>query len=159
MRAISSILIIVICLSSCQDIPSVQKPDNFIDEITMESIIHESVLISSARGYNIAQLKLVGIQPETYIYEKFEIDSLTYAQNLAYYTADIDMYKAMNARVLARVQVELKVNDSLETKEQKEQDSLRKIMVRSAPKSDSLLKKQIPFRKITDSFSRKSKKF
>lgn len=159
MRAISSILIFVICLSSCQDIPSVQKPDNFIDEITMESIIHESVLISSARGYNIAQLKLVGIQPETYIYEKFEIDSLTYAQNLAYYTADIDMYKAMNARVLARVQVELKVNDSLETKEQKEQDSLRKIMVRSAPKSDSLLKKQIPFRKITDSFSRKSKKF
>ena len=159
MRAISSILIFVICLSSCQDIPSVQKPGNFIDEITMESIIHESVLISSARGYNIAQLKLVGIQPETYIYEKFEIDSLTYAQNLAYYTADIDMYKAMNARVLARVQVELKVNDSLETKEQKEQDSLRKIMVRSAPKSDSLLKKQIPFRKITDSFSRKSKKF
>ena len=159
MRAISSILIIVICLSSCQDIPSVQKPDNFIDELTMESIMYESVLISSARGYNTAQLKTVGIQPETYIYEKFNIDSLTYAQNLAYYTADVDLYKSINAKVLAKVQAELKVNDSIERLQKKEQDSLRTLKAREVKarfkQKDSTKFKEIPRRLITDTFSRK----
>jgi len=157
MRALFSILIVIIFLNSCQDIPAVQKPDRFIDETMMEHILYESVLISSARGYNTAQLKIVGIQPETYIYEKYNIDSLTYAQNLAYYTADVDVYKVINSRVLERVRNELKFNDSLETKEQKERDSLRKINVRSLVNKDTLLEKRLPLRTITDTFSRKPK--
>lgn len=153
--------ICIICLSSCQDIPSVEKPGNFIDENTMESILYESVLISSARGYNTGQLKAVGIQPETYIYEKFKIDSLTYAQNLAYYTADVDLYRGINAKVLARVQAELKVNDSIETLQKKEQDSLRTIKAKEVAarfkNKDTVNAREVPRRFITDTFAKRIK--
>ncbi|WP_298329602.1 DUF4296 domain-containing protein [uncultured Dokdonia sp.] len=159
MRGLYALFLGLLCLISCQDIPPVEKPGNFIDENTMESILYESVLISSARGYNVAQLKLLGIQPETYIYDKFDIDSLTYAQNLAYYTADVDLYKGINAKVLARVQAELKVNDSIETVQKKEQDSLRTLKAKEVKakfkQKDSTKFKEIPRRLVTDTFSRK----
>ncbi len=160
MRRLYALLLGFLSLISCQDIPSVEKPDNFIDENTMESILYESVIISSARGYNIAQIKQLGIQPETYIYDKFDIDSLTYAQNLSYYTADVDAYKSLNAKVLNRVKGELKVNDSIESLQKKEQDSLRTLKAREVKarfkQKDSTKFKEIPRRLITDTFSRKN---
>ena len=159
MRGLYALFLGFMCLISCQDIPPVEKPDNFINQKTMENILYESVLISSARGYNIAQLKLLGIQPEIYIYDKFDIDSLTYAKNLAYYTADVDAYKSLNAKVLERVKAELKVNDSIERVQKKEQDSLRTLKAREVQakfkQNDSAKFKEIPRRLITDTFSRK----
>jgi len=129
----------------------------------MEEILYESILINAAQGYNIAKLKLIGLKPETYVYDKFDIDSATYAQNIAYYTTDIDAYKAMNTKVLDRIKAQLAVDDSIETTERKLKDSLRTARAKEIQKEKQEQgtigsNPNIPTRAVTDSFARKYRK-
>mgnify|MGYP005995598471 CR=1 FL=1 len=160
MRKFYIIISIILVVTSCQEIPEVQKPESFIEQPVMEEILYESILINAAQGYNIAKLKLIGLKPDTYVYDKFNIDSATYAQNIAYYTTDIDAYKAMNTKVLNRIKAQLAVDDSIETTERKLKDSLRtarakEIQKEKQEKGTIRNNPNIPTRTVTDSFARK----
>ncbi|EAQ38199.2 hypothetical protein MED134_10895 [Dokdonia sp. MED134] len=149
--------------ASCQEIPEVQKPESFIEQPVMEEILYESILINAAQGYNIAKLKLIGLKPDTYVYDKFDIDSATYAQNVAYYTTDIDAYREMNAKVLDRIKAQLAVDDSIETAERKLKDSLRTARAKELQKekqSERTIEGNsgLPTRTVTDSFARRYRK-
>jgi len=160
MRKLYIIISIILVVTSCQEIPEVQKPESFIEQPVMEEILYESILINAAQGYNIAKLKLIGLKPDTYVYDKFNIDSATYAQNIAYYTTDIDAYKAMNTKVLNRIKAQLAVDDSIETTERKLKDSLRTARAKEIQKEKQEKgtignNPNIPTRTVTDSFARK----
>ena len=160
MRKLYIIISIILIVTSCQEIPEVQKPESFIEQPVMEEILYESILINAAQGYNIAKLKLIGLKPDTYVYDKFNIDSATYAQNIAYYTTDIDAYKAMNTKVLNRIKAQLAVDDSIETTERKLKDSLRTARAKEIQKEKQEKgtignNPNIPTRTVTDSFARK----
>ncbi|WP_298352849.1 DUF4296 domain-containing protein [uncultured Dokdonia sp.] len=160
MRKFYIIISIILVVTSCQEIPEVQKPESFIEQPVMEEILYESILINAAQGYNIAKLKLIGLKPDTYVYDKFNIDSATYAQNIAYYTTDIDAYKAMNTKVLNRIKAQLAVDDSIETTERKLKDSLRTARAKEIQKEKQEKgtignNPNIPTRTVTDSFARK----
>ncbi|WP_299147749.1 DUF4296 domain-containing protein [uncultured Dokdonia sp.] len=163
MRKLYIIISIILVVTSCQEIPEVQKPESFIEQPVMEEILYESILINAAQGYNIAKLKLIGLKPDTYVYDKFNIDSATYAQNIAYYTTDIDAYKAMNTKVLNRIKAQLAVDDSIETTERKLKDSLRTVRAKEIQKEKQEKgtignNPNIPTRTVTDSFARKYRK-
>ncbi|WP_405202965.1 DUF4296 domain-containing protein [Dokdonia sp. LLG6352-1] len=163
MKKLFLIISIVIIGASCQEIPEVQKPESFIEQPVMEEILYESILINAAQGYNIAKLKLIGLQPDTYVYDKFNIDSATYAQNVAYYTTDIDAYREMNAKVLDRIKAQLAVDDSIETAERKLKDSLRTARAKELQKekqSERTIEGNsgLPTRTVTDSFARRYRK-
>lgn len=163
MRKLYIIISIILVVTSCQEIPEVQKPESFIEQPVMEEILYESILINAAQGYNIAKLKLIGLKPDTYVYDKFNIDSATYAQNIAYYTTDIDAYKAMNTKVLNRIKAQLAVDDSIETTERKLKDSLRTARAKEIQKEKQEKgtignNPNIPTRTVTDSFARKYRK-
>ncbi|WP_405211104.1 DUF4296 domain-containing protein [Dokdonia sp. Asnod2-E02] len=163
MRKFYIIISIILVVTSCQEIPEVQKPESFIEQPVMEEILYESILINAAQGYNIAKLKLIGLKPDTYVYDKFNIDSATYAQNIAYYTTDIDAYKAMNTKVLNRIKAQLAVDDSIETTERKLKDSLRTARAKEIQKEKQEKgtignNPNIPTRTVTDSFARKYRK-
>ena len=163
MKKLYIIRSIILVVTSCQEIPEVQKPESFIEQPVMEEILYESILINAAQGYNIAKLKLIGLKPDTYVYDKFNIDSATYAQNIAYYTTDIDAYKAMNTKVLNRIKAQLAVDDSIETTERKLKDSLRTARAKEIQKEKQEKgtignNPNIPTRTVTDSFARKYRK-
>lgn len=165
MKKLFLIISIVIIGASCQEIPEVQKPESFIEQPVMEEILYESILINAAQGYNIAKLKLIGLKPDTYVYDKFNIDSATYAQNIAYYTTDIDAYKAMNTKVLNRIKAQLAVDDSIENLKRHIKDSIRKSITAKARKNHKERQKGVlqnsvglPTRTVTDSFARKYRK-
>lgn len=163
MKKLFLIISIVIIGASCQEIPEVQKPESFIEQPVMEEILYESILINAAQGYNIAKLKLIGLKPDTYVYDKFNIDSATYAQNVAYYTTDIDAYREMNAKVLDRIKAQLAVDDSIETAERKLKDSLRTARAKELQKekqSERTIEGNsgLPTRTVTDSFARRYRK-
>ncbi len=163
MRKLYIIISIISVVTSCQEIPEVQKPESFIEQPVMEEILYESILINAAQGYNIAKLKLIGLKPDTYVYDKFNIDSATYAQNVAYYTTDIDAYREMNAKVLDRIKAQLAVDDSIETAERKLKDSLRTARAKEIQKEKQEKGKignnpNIPTRTVTDTFARKYRK-
>jgi hypothetical protein len=163
MKKLFLIISIVIIGASCQEIPEVQRPESFIEQPVMEEILYESILINAAQGYNIAKLKLIGLKPDTYVYDKFDIDSATYAQNVAYYTTDIDAYREMNAKVLDRIKAQLAVDDSIETAERKLKDSLRTARAKELQKekqSERTIEGNsgLPTRTVTDSFARRYRK-
>ena len=163
MKKLFLIISIVIIGASCQEIPEVQKPESFIEQPVMEEILYESILINAAQGYNIAKLKLIGLKPDTYVYDKFDIDSATYAQNVAYYTTDIDAYREMNAKVLDRIKAQLAVDDSIETAERKLKDSLRTARAKEIQKEKQSKRtiegnSGLPTRTVTDSFARRYRK-
>lgn len=63
----------------------VLKPNNLIDEGTMEDLYVEIALFNSAKSNNFQTMQENHILPATYLYEKYEIDSLQFSQSNAYY--------------------------------------------------------------------------
>lgn len=132
---------LLVCFAiSCQDIPSVEKPANLIEKTTMQDIIYDVAVINSARGYDVQKLSKYGVTPETYIFDKYDIDSLQFAQNVAYYSSDIESYKEMYLDIQKRVEVDFSHFDSIEKVEKKVKDSLRTEKAKSLQKKRDSLK-------------------
>ncbi len=126
---------------SCQDIQPVKSPANLIDQAKMEEILYEIAIINAARGYDIQKLSKYGVAPETYVFEKYNIDSLQYAENVSYYSSDIESYKEMYLTIQKRIEGEFTYHDSLAKRKKKIKDSLRTEEVReSERKRDSVRK-------------------
>ncbi len=132
------VLFIVLFTVSCQSIEEAEKPEKFIKEVKMEHILYDVAVMNAARGYNVQKLKKNDVSPNTYIFEKYGIDSLQYAQNTAYYSVNIDDYKEMYLRVEKRLNA---LSDSLNIileAQKKVEDSLRKIENLERRKRDSI---------------------
>lgn len=129
------------CLAiSCQDIQPVEKPVNLIEKATMQEIIYDIAIVNGARGYDMQKLSRYGVAPETYVFDKYDIDSLQYAQSVAYYSSDIESYKEMYLDIQKRVEKEFLHFDSIAKKEKKVKDSLRTEKARSLQKKKDSLK-------------------
>lgn len=126
---------------SCQDIPSVEKPTDLIERDQMQDVIYEMAIVNGARGYDIQKLSKYGVAPETYIFEKYGIDSLQLAKSISYYASDIEDYKDMYLAIQERVDAEFKDYDSLAKIEKKVKDSLRTEKAKELQRERDSLKK------------------
>jgi len=112
---------------------------------------NEITILNSARGYDMKMLSKYGVKPETYIFEKYSIDSLQYAKNVSYYSSDIENYKDMYLSIQKRVEEEFSHYDSLSKIEKKVKDSLRKLKSKK-------IKREKDSIKMLDSIAGKKKK-
>lgn len=140
MRPFTYILLIFFIVS-CQDISPVEKPEGLIDKEKMEEIIYEIAIVNGARGYNMQLLSKYGVHPETYIFDKFGIDSLQYANSVAYYSSDIEGYKKMYQSIQKRIEGQFKHYDSLAKIEKKVKDSLRTLKAKELQREKDSVKK------------------
>lgn len=112
-------------LFSCQDIKEVERPANLIPEDKMVEVLTDLSVINSAKNFNRRFLEETGIRPNTYLYEKHEIDSLQLAKSTEYYAKKYDMLE----RIYSRVKVNLeKMKGDLEiirAEEERIEDSIR----------------------------------
>lgn len=131
---------ILLGLIGCQHIEVPEKPENFIPANEMEGIIYESTLLTAAKGYNSGKLSKTGIKPETFVLEKFNIDSLTFAENMGYYATDPENFREMNARVSKRIVALHKNSDSIYKIEKAIKDSIRKCEIENGKELDTLQK-------------------
>lgn len=120
-----SYILFVFFVVSCQDIPSVEKPSDLIDRSTMKEILYEIAIVNAARGINIQKLSQYGVNPETYIFEKFAIDSVQFSKSVSYYSSDVESYRDMYLDIQKRVDSEFSYQDSLAKIEKKVKDSIR----------------------------------
>ncbi|WP_299676468.1 DUF4296 domain-containing protein [uncultured Dokdonia sp.] len=125
----------------CQDIPPVEKPTNLIERSKMEAIIYEISVMNGARSYDMKSLSKYDVNPETYIFEKFDIDSLQYANSVSYYASDIELYKEMYESIQKRVDVEFSNYDSLAKIEKKVKDSLRTLRAKEIQREKDSIKR------------------
>ena len=89
---------------SCQDVQKTEKPDDLIPEDKMIDVLTELSLVHAARNYNKFKLENTGINPDEYIYEKFDIDSLQFEKSNDYYSEQYTQYERIYDSVKVRLQ-------------------------------------------------------
>lgn len=103
MRIIAFIFGILLLVSGCGD-EAVKKPDNLIEKDKMVDIIYDLSLVEAIRSQRPTVFEKNNINPNTYIYKKYGIDSLQFAKSNEYYASDIKGYKKIYEEVSKRLQ-------------------------------------------------------
>ncbi|PYE83007.1 uncharacterized protein DUF4296 [Winogradskyella epiphytica] len=115
--AIGSLLI------SCNSSDAPKKPNPLLSKSQMSELLYDLYVINGAKSVNRTLLEVNGFKPETYILEKYNIDSTQFADNNIYYAYDAESYKEIVVKVKERLEREKK---ALEVIRDRESDSLRK---------------------------------
>lgn len=147
MKRISVLILTSFLFFSCQHVEKVKKPDNLIPEDKMVDILTDLSLLHSARNYNKRTFERTGIDPDSFIYKKYKIDSLQFEQSNDYYSDNYVQYEDIYSRVKDKLQnikveydslhkIEMDRKDSIANARRKEKDSLmmKKDSLRKPPK-------------------------
>jgi len=142
------VFIIACFLSSCQNIEEVKKPDNLIPEDKMIDVLTELSLLNSAKNKNRRILEETGLQPDTYLYSKYEIDSLQLAESTTYYAKKYDKFDGIYQKVKQNLEVMKAKMEVIQEEEQRVEDSIRALDIKDTLSVDSL---QLPNSVLIDS--------
>ena len=121
-----TIVLIALVIFSCNNIDKPKKPDNLISKDRMVDIITDISLMTAAKGLNKGILEENAINPQNYIYNKYNIDSIQFAESNNYYAYDVKEYEEIYLTVKERLETQKEEYTALQEKERKERDSLRK---------------------------------
>ncbi len=124
-----SVFIFACFFWSCQNIEEIKKPDNLIPEATMVDVLTELNLLNSAKNYNKRILEETGIQPDTYLYSKYKIDSLQLAESTAYYAKKYDKFDGIYQKVKQNLETMKAKLEVIREEEQRIEDSIRALEV------------------------------
>ncbi|MDX1470967.1 MAG: DUF4296 domain-containing protein [Flavobacteriaceae bacterium] len=149
------ILIFLVFLLGCEEEEKPQRPSNLLAKGEMVDILYDVYILNAAKGINKKLLEFNGVQPETYIYEKYKIDSLQFAQSNTYYSYWPDTYEAIIDSVRQRV-AKLKdiyedERDQEELEKKRKRDSINTIIKEGR---DSLYLPKTKLRRYKDSLMR-----
>lgn len=97
----------------CQDVKFPEKPENLMTEDQMVDVLTEVYLINSARSLDNKTIIQSKIQLDSFVFKKFKIDSLQFAQSNAYYTSNLNTYNRLFAKVDERLLFLKKRGDSI----------------------------------------------
>lgn len=82
----------------------VDVPEKLIEEEKMVDIFYDLSLLEAMLNYNPTLMSRNNIDPYTYIYDKYGIDSLQFVANNKYYASDIKKYDKMYEKVKIRME-------------------------------------------------------
>ena len=101
MKKIVSFFLAISIISCGQK--AIEKPDNLISEDNMVTILYDLSLLEAIRSQKPAALDSNQVDVKKYIYKKYKIDSLQFANSSQYYASDIENYKAMYEEVAKKL--------------------------------------------------------
>jgi hypothetical protein len=132
------ILTCLFLLSSCINKNELPTPEKPIEKGVMVNILYDLTLLQALRSYSSMELEKNNINPKTYIYQKYKIDSAQFAENNKYYASNIEEYKSMFEDVAARLKKQKTENDTLLNRENRVKarrisDSLQKFSTKKVP--------------------------
>lgn len=156
MKKIISLFALVALLMSCNK-DLVEKPDNLIDKKVMGDILYDMSILEALKYQDPNSLYSNGINPKTYIYKKYKIDSLQFAKSNAYYAADYREYKKMYDALNDRLKKEKTAIDLIIKKEEKKAAALKKAKAKKVQDSIKKAKKvkELKIKKEKDSIAKK----
>lgn len=108
-----------------------EKPEKLIDQDTMEKIIYDLSMLQAIKGHDATLLPKNSINPKTYIYQKYKVDSSQFALSNNYYASDITLYKKMFDNVIEKISldkkaVEAKIRKEFLATQKRLKDSIKK---------------------------------
>ncbi|WP_246236329.1 DUF4296 domain-containing protein [Flavobacterium ajazii] len=114
------ILLILLLSVSCKK-ELVKEPEHLIEKEKMVNIIYDLSLLDAIKYQQPLSLDSLESNPKKFIFKKYKVDSLQFAQSNMYYAADFDTYKEMFDEISARMEKEKKRNEKkLKAEEKKE---------------------------------------
>lgn len=129
LKKINVLLIFILLLTSCEKFNKPQKPKNLIARSEMINILYDLYVVNSAKGVNVKVLEENGINPESYILTKYNIDSLQFAQSNTYYAYDTETYSELIEDVKSKIEAQKSIYEAElkkdEEREKRKRDSLR----------------------------------
>ena len=111
-------------LMSCENL-DLKKPSNLILEDQMVEILYDVVLINSAKGINKQLIEKDIKNPQTYIFEKHNIDSLQFAESNAYYSFKSDSYKSIYEKLELKLTTQKSEYEAILKEKKRIKDSIR----------------------------------
>lgn len=117
----------------------IEKPDKLIPEDKMVSILKEIAIVNAAKTTNQAKLRDNAIEPTTFVFEKYEVDSAQFVDSDRYYASLPMIYE----RLYKRVETSLE-NERLQMEEDKRRMDSLDLIKNTVKDSDSMVKDTIP---------------
>ena len=103
MRKIIYIFALLLIVVACKK-NIVPKPDKFLDEKQMESLLYDLAVLESMKVSQAQMLDSLQFHSQQFIYKKYQLDSLSLAQNMVYYASLPKDYD----RIVKKVEEKLK---------------------------------------------------
>lgn len=101
----TAFLLLSVLAVACGD-ESAEKPKRLLSEDEMANIMYDMTMLQSVRSSQPQLLETHGVNPKDYVFSKYKIDSLTLAQNNAWYANDMEQYEKILKRVSERIKKE-----------------------------------------------------
>lgn len=143
MRNILFLSLLLLVITSCQDVRKPSKPNDLIPEKKMVNVLIELSLLQGARSYNKQELERRGLKPDEYLWEKFNIDSSQFAKSNNYYARNYVVYQRIYENVRDSLEVLKTLYDSIREQQERYRDSISGVGVREE-KGDTLLEEARP---------------
>lgn len=112
MKKILVAFALISILAACNSSP-IEKPDNLIEEDKMVNILYDLYLVNAMKNEQTDFLNKNNITPANYIYNKYKIDSLQFAQSDQYYAANLEVYEQLYQEVTTKIQKDKAQLDTL----------------------------------------------
>lgn len=109
------ILFLILTFFSCKE-ESVPEPEIDLGQEKFTEILYDIAILQSANVISPDELKENDIVLNEYIYGKYGIDSTIFNQNQRYYASDVKVYRKIYDKVVARIESEKAIIDSLLSK-------------------------------------------
>ncbi|MBP6758292.1 MAG: DUF4296 domain-containing protein [Flavobacterium sp.] len=101
-KVIIPFLIILAVFASCKK-ELAKEPKQLIEKDKMVNIMYDLSLLGAMRSQNAVLMDSFKNNSNEYIYKKYKIDSVQFAQSNIYYAADYKEYKKMYEQVKSRL--------------------------------------------------------
>ncbi len=140
MRKIILLFAILVVFVSCKE-EVVEKPDRLIEKEKMVDIMYDLSILDGIKYQNPASLAKYNINPSEYIYKKYKVDSLQFAQSNVYYASNYTKYKDIFDEIIKRIDERKVIVDSLvliDVKKKVKLDSIN-LLKKNRKTKDSLL--------------------
>ncbi len=119
MKRVLYLIIFIFLVAGCNE-KVIEKPEDLIARDEMVDILFDLSLINAGKAINPNVMQEYQIEPMSYIYKKYEIDSAQFAKSDLYYAAIPQEYEAIYMALSERLEAE-KV--SLDEENQKKRDT------------------------------------
>ena len=131
------IVLITLTISCKQE----TKPNHLIEKEVMVNIMYDLSILQALRYQNPTSIDSFQINARDFVYKKYRIDSLKFAQSNVYYSTNNEQYKEMFNQVVGRINKEKAAADSLIKVEIKQKSKINKTKLKeSISPKDSLRK-------------------
>lgn len=126
MKKIMPFIIVLVIFFGCKK-ELIKEPKHLIDKEKMVRIMCDLVLLEGMRVQNPTLIDSLKISTNEYIYKKYKIDSIQFAQSNIYYASDYKEYEKIYNNVKERIEKnKVDVNTAIKAKAKKEIDSIKK---------------------------------